>query len=383
MTEKAGESGRRDVNSAEIAGHHDLKALRGVALLLVVVLHASSFLIPFFGFWPVTHPYAWERGLSANIYVYILSAVNGFAMPLFFVLSGFFAAIQWRRGGLRAMGMDRVEHIGLPLLVGMFTIVPLTHWVFTGSDFRSFTWPDQFYHLWFLWYQLLIVAWFAIVARLGLRFRHPLWWLLLLLSAGPQYCMGQTLGADVPTKIMPAPAILAYYFTCFLLGVFLQRRGVEVRRWWTAGLPLALLVMPLALAFLYAGSFDLIDPDEPRVPVAAAALQVVYTWLACFGMMGLFRWIAGGERPWTRCVADAAYWIYFGHLPLVIWGQTLAVERSVNPHLAFVLICLLVPGILLVVFEWGVRRSWIGTWLSGRRPGDSPAEGKDIERAQS
>ena len=374
MAEKAGESGRKDVNSDGIAGRRGLQALRGMVLLLAVVLHASSFLIPFFGFWPVTHPYAWERGLSANIYVYILSAINGFAMPLFFVLTGFFTAFRWQHRGLREIAMDGIELLVLPLLIGMFTIVPLTHWAFVGFDLKSFTWPEHFYHLWIFWYQLLMVAWFALVARMGLRFRHRLWWLLLLLPGVPQYFMGQTLGADVPGEIMPAPASLAYFLICFLLGVILHQRGIEVRRWWTAGLPLGLLViMPMALAILYAGSFGVIDPDEPWVPFAAAALQVVYAWLACFGMMGLFRWIADRERPWSRYVADAALWIYFGHLPLVIWGQTLAVEWSVDPHLAFALIILAVTGVLVLIYAGGIRHIWVGTFPGSNRSPPAPA----------
>ena len=361
------ESVPKEVNSSRVNRFHYLDALRGIAMLLVVPLHASAFLIPFFGFWPVTHHYAWDTELPANLYIYVLSAVNGFAMPLFFVLSGFFTAIQWRRRGLREMGMARVEHVGLPLLIGMFTIVPLTHWAFAGSNFESFSWPRHFYHLWFLWYLLLIVAWFAVAARLGLRFRRPLWWLLVLLPAVPQYFMRQTLGADVPEEIMPAPPILGYYLVCFLLGVFLRQRGVEVRRWWAAGLPLALLIMPLGPAFLYAGSFDLLDPEVPWVPAASAGLQVAYTWLACFGMMGLFRWVAARERLWSRYAADASCWIYMGHLPLVVWAQTLAVDGSVNPHLAFVLICLVVPGILLLIYARGVRFTWVGTLLKGKR----------------
>ena len=375
------ESARKEMNSSGASRFHHLEALRGLALLLLVVLNVSAFLIPFFGFWPVTHPYVWEREFSANPYIYILSSVNGFSMPMFFMLSGFFTAIQWQGRGLRETGMSMVEHAGMPLLIGMVTIVPLTHWAFSGSDFNSISWPEHFYHLWVLWYLLLIVAWFAVAVKLGLRFLHPLWWLLVLLPAVPQYFMRQTLGADVPRDIMPDPAILVYYLICFLLGVFLHQRGVEARWWWSAALPLAILIMPLGLVFLYAGNFDLVDPAARWKPAAEAGLQVAYTWLACFGMMGLFSWVAGRDRLLPGSVSAASYWIYIGHLPLVIWGQTLAVDRSVNPHLAFVVICLLVPGILLAIFELGVRRTWIATGLIGKRLGDSPPGGQNDEGA--
>ena len=72
-------------------------------------------------------------------------------------------------------------------------------------------------------------------------------------------------------------------------------------------------------------------------------------------------------------MSDASYWIYLSHLPLVIWAQMLAVDWSVNPHLAFALICVAVPGILLVIYEWGVRYTWIGTLLNGKRVRVRPA----------
>ena len=108
---------------------------------------------------------------------------------------------------------------------------------------------------------------------------------------------------------------------------------------------------------------------------------MAYTWLACLGMMGLFRWVAARERLWSRYVADASYWIYIGHLPLVIWGQTLAVDGSVDPHLAFVLICLVVPGCLLVVYERCVRYTWIGTLLNGKRLRVCPTDGQSAQEA--
>ena len=336
-------------------------------MLLVVVLHALCFLMSSSGFWPAQHPYAGDTEPLYNPYAYLGSALVGFLMPLFFILSGYFSALQWRRRGLAQMFLLRLKHIGLPLLAGMFTIIPVTYWAFSKSGVESVAWPGRFYHLWFLWYLLLIVGAFVIAARLGLRFRHPRWWLLVAAPVVPQYFMRQMLGADLSTVIVPVPAILGYYLVFFLFGVWLCQRRIVVHRWWAAMLLPALPVMLLALLFLYPERIEFFDPEGIWVPGAAAVFQVAYTWLACFGMMGLFRWWASRERTWVRSVSDASYWIYLAHLPLVIWAQMLAVDRSVNPHLAFVLICTIVPGFLLVVYVWGIRYTWIGTLLNGRR----------------
>ena len=47
-------------------------------------------------------------------------------MPVFFLMSGFFTALLWRRRGLGALLNHRLRRVALPLLIGMFTIVPLT-----------------------------------------------------------------------------------------------------------------------------------------------------------------------------------------------------------------------------------------------------------------
>lgn len=358
---------RTSGESSTVNRIHSLDALRAVAMLLVVVFHALCFLMPFSDFWPGKHVYAEETAPLYNPYAYLFSALAGFFMPLFFILSGYFTALQWQRRGLAQMVMARMKHIGLPLLLAMFTVIPLTHWAFSEVGIDSITWPEHFYHLWFLWYLLLIVGSFAIVAKLGVRFRHPLWWLLVPAPLIPQYFMRQIMGADVPGGFLPELSIFGYYLVFFLAGAVLHQRSVPVRARWSGGLLIALPVLPLALVFLYPQRIEFVNPQGIWTPVGAAVFQVAYTWLACIGMMGLFRRLASRERSWVRYLSDASYWIYVMHLPLVVWGQRLASERSLDPHLAFVSICVAVPGLLLAVYAWGVRYTWVGTLLNGKR----------------
>jgi peptidoglycan/LPS O-acetylase OafA/YrhL len=57
------------------------------------------------------------------------SAVHGFRMPLFFIVSGFFTAMLWRTKGLKSLLWHRFRRVLLPCLVGLFTVVPLSNWV--------------------------------------------------------------------------------------------------------------------------------------------------------------------------------------------------------------------------------------------------------------
>ena len=99
---------------------HDLDALRGFAMLLGIGLHASLAFFP--AAWWVQDRTSSYEGLFDEF----LWAVHGFRMPVFFLMSGFFTALLWRRRGLGALLKHRLRRVALPLLIGMFTIVPLT-----------------------------------------------------------------------------------------------------------------------------------------------------------------------------------------------------------------------------------------------------------------
>ena len=92
-------------------------------MLLGIVLHATLAFFP--SFWPVQD----NTSSLDGPYDEILHAIHGFRMPLFFMLSGFFTAMLWRRRGLGSLLEQRLKRVALPLLVGLVTIVPLMNWV--------------------------------------------------------------------------------------------------------------------------------------------------------------------------------------------------------------------------------------------------------------
>lgn len=95
----------------------DLDALRSFAMLLGVALHAS---LSFLAFpWPV------HDTRRSDLLMLLLAAVHGFRMPLFFLLSGYFTMLVFRRRGLRSLLEQRFARIFLPLVVAAVTIGPL------------------------------------------------------------------------------------------------------------------------------------------------------------------------------------------------------------------------------------------------------------------
>lgn len=105
---------------------HDLDALRAFAMLIGVGLHAALAFIP--DAWIVQDSTIGEA--SSGVMSLFLMAVHGFRMPVFFLMSGFFTAMLWRRRGLIPLLQRRFKRIFIPLLLGCVTIVPLMYLIY-------------------------------------------------------------------------------------------------------------------------------------------------------------------------------------------------------------------------------------------------------------
>jgi len=366
---------------------HDLDALRAVAMLLGLVLHTAFYVSPpIEGFWPVYEEWAYRVDAVANPYLYLIMVLHGFRLQVFFLLSGFFTAMLWERRGLRGLTDNRLKRIGLPLLLCVFTIIPLSDYAHSGElDLRRMVlpWLIDFHHTWFLWNLLLMAMGFAGAARLGIRFRSRLWWLLVPLSAVPMYFMNApVVGADAGTHFVPNPIVLIHYSMFFLFGAFMYQRKIEMRRRWVyALLPALLIAFPAALYFMAPAIADfaqVLDDYDTAVSVAttnaagwswavSGAFQTAFAWLMCAGMIGLFRMVASDNRPWVRYMSDSCYWLYLLHFPAVIGLQRLVVDWPTNAHLKVCMIVVAMTATMLLSYHYLVRYTPIGTLLHGKR----------------
>ena len=252
---------------------------------------------------------------------------------------------------------------------------------------------DVFSHLWFLWYLVWLVVAFALVvwvaARLGLRLSWLsdrlvvtpalyLWAVPLTMAA--QYFMGveghfAEFGADTFTGLLPAPHVLAYYAIFFGFGaVYFGRSegGARIGRGWQVTLPLALVVLLAGLVLTF--------PEDGGTAQGGAHwgslfLQAAYAWMMTLGLMGLFRAVLGAGNARVRYLSDASYWLYLMHLPLIIALQGVSFEWALPSVVKLGLLIAVTTGVLLVVYEWGVRYTPVGTLLNGRRRRVRSAEG--------
>ena len=267
----------------------------------------------------------------------------------------------------------------------------IAYWA-TGADlaaeaeakFALESWLASFHHLWFLWFLLWLGAGFALVALAADRWARPspdragtAGWvpvtlaILVIGSFALQTRMGgggelRAFGPDTSTEIVPEWHVLAYYACFFAAGALVfGRRGrggrplvVMIGRGWPVAVPLACVVLPLALH---------VTLHTDRSWTLAAGLQTAYAWLVIIGLLGAFHTALATERRGVRYLSDSTYWLYLAHLPLVIVAQSAIRNWDLPAGVKFVGLTAVVTGVLLVSYQLFVRYTPIGTLLNGRR----------------
>jgi peptidoglycan/LPS O-acetylase OafA/YrhL len=379
---------------------HALDAVRGGALLLGVVFHATlSFLTP----------RIWIVGDAHSVALTILFFVlHVFRLTVFFLLAGFFARMLLERRGVGGFVKNRAGRILAPLVafwpIVLAAIIAVAIW--SGIDanggkpienpppqppLTAQTFPLT--HLWFLYALILLYA-----AALSLRglvklvdrsgksgagldvvvrvlVKSPFAPLVLgapafaALALKPDWYMW--FGVPTPdTGLVPNIAAIAAYGTAFGFGWLLHRQS-DLMRAWEKSWPLHLA----AASALIAACLWLAGPTPTLAPAAMdwrklvfAGLYVLAIWSASFAIIGLALKYLSGHSGVRRYVSDASYWIYIVHLPLIMVGEMLVLHLALPVLAKYALV---LGGTLLAAFatyHLMVRYSFIGAILNGRKP---------------
>jgi peptidoglycan/LPS O-acetylase OafA/YrhL len=384
---------------------HALDALRGGALLLGVVLHATlSFLPASAQFWFVrdTHPSLLLGLLSFTIHV--------FRMTTFFLMAGFFARLSFHRRGTWGFVRDRLQRIGLPLVIGwpiIFTPISLiviwASYLPNGGPVHGVrNWPPvlpnfPLTHLWFLYvllelYVAMLLLRGAIVRLDGsgtLRalldrlfagiMRNPLASLVLAIPIGIAFSLDQrwinVMGVRTPDQslITNAQAWIGFG-TAFGVGWLLHRQvdllRLLERRW----LPHLVLALGLILISFVLSGVMLSAPGAPKLPVSFATLRLVSAilyapaiWISTFAVVGLALRFMSGFSPAWRYLADASYWLYLIHMPIVMALQVALSQLDWPGQIKFAVIIVVAIPPMLASYHLLVRFTFIGAILNGRR----------------
>ncbi len=386
------------MNTSVSERYNDLDAVRALALLLGVVLHGvMSFMAP--RIWVVGDS---ATGVGFDVAFYV---IHMFRMTTFFVLAGFFARMMVQKKGLANFIGNRLKRVALPLvafwpvcIAAIIAVAILANMPAPGSAAASAPPPPPptlatfpLTHLWFLYALLLLYAGAAVIKVVtdvlhvggflgraldkvvGLLTRTDLISALLIIPVfcafytNPQWLMW--MGIMSPDAgFVPNMMAVAGFSTAFAFGWWLNRRADLLdhlaSRWWVYG---ASALIGTWWCLHIAGAEARIVPVNGHDHPLYAALYALTGWSWTFFLIGAARTFLKRETPAVRYIADASYWVYLIHIPLVMGLQyaVMNLDWPAEPKAAIVLIGTMV--LALVTYQLFVRYSFIGTILNGRK----------------
>lgn len=379
---------------------HGLDALRGIALLLGIVLHASM------AYFPIPMWLAVDKATSPGASA-LFFAIHLFRMTTFFLIAGFFAHLSLGRRGTGGFIRDRLKRIAAPLVVFwpimLGAIIAVMVWaaiVMNGGSLPKDAPPPPpltietfpLTHLWFLWvllifYTALLIgrtvllridrkeALRGMIDRAARGITRP--WAALLLAlplAGALYLRpGWIMWLGIPTPdigLVPNLPAIAGFGTAFLFGTLLHRQPALLARigaLWPVNLGLALIGGITAL-ILAGGPPPVLTPvPETTNKIGLALLYAGAAFAASLAATGLALRFLDAERPTMRYLADASYWIYILHLPVVVAWQVLLLPMATPWWAKLAIVIAGSTALLLASYHLLVRSTFIGGWLNGRR----------------
>jgi len=379
---------------------HGLDAVRGYALLIGIVFHATASFLPGPQIWPVVDVH---RSLTLAGVFYVSHI---FRMTTFFLIAGFFAHMMVEKRGVAAFIKDRAKRIALPLVVGwpilFAAIIAATVYgvvVATGHlpkpPAPSHGGPPLAFpltHLWFLYTLLWLYAgtlalrWvvlrvdgagrmraridaviatlvespaapFALALPLAIAFLATGRWLEWFGIPGPE------------TSLIPNLPAAVEYAVAFGFGWLLNRQpglmGIMSRRW-PLNLTLALGLTALCVAIV--GVAPVVEPAKPGLKhIAYAGAYALATWTWTFAAIGVALRFLSGHSPARRYIADSSYWLYLIHLPLVIALQAAVSQLAWPWEVKITVVLAIAFPLMFASYQFMVRHTLIGAILNGKR----------------
>jgi glucans biosynthesis protein C len=336
---------------------------------------------------------------------YVLGFIDRWHMPLLFMLAGASTYFAMKRRSVGKYAGERAGRLLVPLLFGIFVIVPPQTWLgsrtndaYTGSfvDYLAslrFLNPDNLFgrgdyyggvspaHLWFilfLWMIAMMVlpllAWgrsargSAALARAARAIAKPVWW--------PVVVFAILVGEGLPDF---GGKVLFLYLAYFVVGYIAMHDDAfadATVRWRIPALVAGVLITVVTLTFYWAErSYP--DPSVPRA--LFAYVRDAGGWLTIVGLLGFGRVLLDRPSRSLSYLAEASYPVYILHQTVIVALGFYLVTVVPSPAIGWPLLIALAVAVTFALYEV-VRRVPPLRFLFGMRarrvaePAVSPSE---------
>jgi glucans biosynthesis protein C len=383
------------VNTAALsaARFHYMDNLRALAMLTGVLFHAGlAYSTVLHNYWP-TADASYSKWVDGFVWFTHL-----FRMPLFFLVAGFFVALMVQNRGIGKMLRNRFARVLLPFILfwpllyfalRWLTLYAASHvdkpspllafikrWVLEANAPAA---PPSMMHLWFLMYLMCFCVLVWVVDALEMQWPT---WLKQAVATTRSTTMLTILVAIAPLLLVPAMAsvaapipapesffpqwwallIFGFYFT---LGyqLFKHQSLIDTLKpiavWLLVGAVLAYAV------FLWAFK-------SPALMSAKLPLRLLQAIMEAYAGLWMTLWCLSVGKQWLnrssqalRYVADASYWVYLMHLPILFAIQYYLLDVEAQWPTKFVISAIATLAIAFASYQLIVRKSFIGRLLNG------------------
>ena len=320
-------------------------------IILVLSMHACDTYSPFGNWYYVDRqPIGLGTALFFGVYQSFLQA---FFMAALFFIAGYFSAAAYDRKGFVPFVRDRFVRLGLPTLLYMLVIGPLTQyflsWTWGKGGFghqwwlhlRDGEWLSETGPMWFCAALLMFSVIYALIRLTGWQERRielcddsrPGLRLMIFVAvmAASTFLVRIVVRGDA-SVLNVHPGDFPQYVLMFAAGAFGWRSGWMMElpeglciRWGSLALALAIPLFAVLILFggglqgetaQYAGGFN---------PVSAG--KCLWEALVCVGMgllmLAVYRRRFAGQGSVARWLSDNAFGVYLIHPPILIGSAIL------------------------------------------------------------
>ena len=353
---------------------HNLDFLRAFAMMMGLVIHAPIlFTMP-----DVARDFQIENIPALESWGWlVMGFISNWRMPLFFLLSGFFAVLVIEKKGKPYFIKDRIIRIGITCL-----LFSAFYDVLDGRvDFTTA-------HLWFLYELLIFVLFFSLLYKLQV-FKNLVYQkcspkifsvicLWLIATVPLAHILNNSFN---PYALMPSetffslkPGNLVYYFSYFLLGVLLYSNQKIFSKLSENRIIILLGILSVVAYFaqLYAGSLLYSGVEDFRKIMGMkfdtfdvlvnAFTRGANTILWCLFFIGLAsKFIQSGSAT-LRWFVELSYPIYIVHvipLPIISAGLYEAGLSQISNFLLTIVIGFIVCIFLYYIFIKFTPVNWL------------------------
>lgn len=378
--------------------YHYMDNLRALAMLLGIVFHAALAYSPMM-------QNLWMAASSDNAVVIDVVAwfSHTFRMPLFFLVSGFFALMLIDKRGNGSFLKQRAKRIALPFVIFMPLVIiavfssvgwaagaienpsPMLQFIaMMQNNPEPPDMPFSTMHLWFLFNLMQFCLVFAVLARIGFfdsrltRFMsHPAVLVFVLPLLLVPALLSQHLPLPAPERIYPQMWSFGFFGVFFLAGgvLFRHQNVIEALQKYQWILLVSALVLygmfysylpkePMTLADM---AMQMQSPEFTQTQIIKAVLEAYIAWHMTLFCLIIGRNLLNKENKVLAWFSRSSYWIYILHLPVLFYLQFLLLDVELNMWLEFVISAVGTLVIGMASYQLLVAKTPIGILLNGKR----------------